>query len=240
MPSRIDPRVADLLRAGRIRVALFPPQYSRDQSSGELKGVWTSIARAFAACLGIELVLVEKATPADMVEGLKACACDVGFLGFDASRVGDVEGFSPPFIRVDYTYLVPARSAIRCAADADRRGVRVAVVRGHASTLALARMCERAELVNSDTPDSAFDLLRTRRADAWASIRPALLDYSARLAGSRVLDDSYGANLPAMVVAKGQAARLAYISEFIQDAKASGLVQRAVDEAGAPGIRVAD
>jgi polar amino acid transport system substrate-binding protein len=234
-----DSRVVDLVRAGTIRVGLFPPQYTKDPATGELKGVWADIARAFAARLGVELVLIEHPTPFKMVDCLKAGGCDVGFLGFDPSRAADVEGFSPPFIEVDYTYLVPADSSIRRAADADRPEVRIAVVRGHASTLTLSRIRKQADLVSVDTPDSAFDLLRTRRVDAWASMRPALLDYSARFPGSRVLQDRYGANLPAVVVAKGQAARLTYISEFIEEAKASGMVQRAIEQAGLRGIQVA-
>ena len=38
---------------------------------------------------------------------------------------------------------------------------------------------------------------------------------------------------------KGQAGRLAYLTEFVEQAKASGLVQRALDRAGWRGIRVA-
>ena len=54
-----------------------------------------------------------------------------------------------------------------------------------------------------------------------------------------MLEDSYGTNFPALVVAKGQDARLAYISEFVEQAKASGLVRRAIDRAGKSGYRVA-
>ena len=93
--------------------------------------------------------------------------------------------------------------------------------------------------MDAETADAAFDLLRTGRADAWASVRPALLDYSGRLSGSRVLADSYGTNLPALVVAKGQTARLAYLSEFIEEAKASGLVRRALDEMGLTASQIA-
>ena len=32
-----DPRVADLVQAGKIRVALFPPQYTEDPATGELR-----------------------------------------------------------------------------------------------------------------------------------------------------------------------------------------------------------
>jgi polar amino acid transport system substrate-binding protein len=233
-----DRRVADLVRSGRVRVALFPPQYTKDPVNGELKGIWADLARAFAARLGIEITLIETANPARMLECLGAGACDAAFLGFDPTRAAEVEGFSPPFIEVDYTYLVPEHSSIRDAADADRPGVRIAVVAGHASTLTLARLRRHAELVDRETPESAFVLLQAGRADAWASIRPALLDYSTRLPGSRVLPDRFGANLPAMVVAKGKVEWLEYVHEFIEDAKASGLVQRAVERAGARGVRV--
>jgi polar amino acid transport system substrate-binding protein len=134
---------------------------------------------------------------------------------------------------------VPAGSSIRRAADADRRGLRVAVVQAHASTLTLTRMRKQAELVSVDTPDSGFELLRTGRVDAWASARHLLADYSAQLPGSRVLKDRYGVNRPAVVVAKGQAARLAYISEFIEEIKASGFVRQAIARSGWRGVRVA-
>src|SRR4030095_6573516 len=232
-----DPRVADLVRAGKVRMALFPPQYTKDTATGELKGVWADVARAFAARVGVELVLVEHPTPPRMVECLKAGACDVGFLGFDPARAADVEGFSPPFIEFDYTYLVPPHSLIRSHADADRPGVRIAVVHAHASTLALTRIRKQAELVSVDTPDSAFDLLRTGRVDAWASARLALVDYSAQVAISRVLEDRYGATRPAVVVAKGKAALLAYISEFIEEIKASGFVQQAITRSGWRGVQ---
>jgi polar amino acid transport system substrate-binding protein len=70
-----------------------------------------------------------------------------------------------------------------------------------------------------------------------ASVRAALLDYSTQLPGSRVLEEPYGANRITMVVAKGQAGRLAYISEFIEEAKASGLVQRAIERGGSGGYQ---
>src|SRR5438105_3249521 len=62
-----DPRVADLVRVGKVRIALFPPQFTKDPATGELKGVWADVARAFAARVGVELVLVERPTPPNMV-----------------------------------------------------------------------------------------------------------------------------------------------------------------------------
>ena len=234
-----DPRIADLVRAGKIRVGLFPPQYVRDPASGEPCGVLIEIVRALGAHIGVEVIVVERPTPSQTVDCLNGGACDIASLGFDPSRVAQVGGFTPPLLRVDYTYLVPARSSIRGTVDIDRPGLRIAAVRDHASTLALRRLLRHAEQLGAETADAAFELLRSGYADAWASVRPALLDYSGRLSGSRVLADSYGANHPALIVAKGKTARLAYLSEFIEEAKTSGLVQRAIERAGQAGYEMA-
>ena len=232
-----DPRVADLIRAGKLRVGLFPPQYTKDPVTGELSSVWVEIARALAARIGIQVVLLEYPTPPHVVECLKAHACDVVFLPLD-SRAAEVGGFSSPFIEFDFTYLVPAGSLIQSIADADRPGIRIAVVRNHASTAALNSVLKQAKLVYAETPDRTFDLLRTGDADVMASARSTLLEYSTKLPGSRVLKDRYGATLNRVVVPKDRAGRLAYINEFVEEAKASGLVQQAIDRAGPRGVQV--
>jgi len=51
------------------------------------------------------------------------------------------------------------------------------------------------------------------------------------------LGDYYGVNRITMVVAKSQVGRLSYISEFIEEAKASGLIQRAIERDGSGGYQ---
>ena len=59
--------------------------------------------------------------------------------------------------------------------------------------------------------------------------RPSLIAESAELPGSRVVGDGFGEIYSAMAVPKGHAERLAYINEFIEDAKASGLVNHIIE-----------
>ena len=92
------------------------------------------------------------------MEGLKAGACDMGFGAMDESRISEMD-FSPAVLQFDFTYLVTVDSSIQSAADA-------AVVRNHASTLCLNRVRKHAELISAETPDLAFDLLRSGDADA--------------------------------------------------------------------------
>jgi polar amino acid transport system substrate-binding protein len=120
-------------------------------------------------------------------------------------HVGD---FSSPYMQFEYTLLAPAGSSIRRFADADRTGVRIAAVRNHASTNTLIPLLKQAELVYAETPDPTFNLMRDGRADVMASVRPTLLDYSAKLPGSRVLEDHYGANFNRIVILKGNPGRV--------------------------------
>jgi polar amino acid transport system substrate-binding protein len=234
----IDPRVADLVRTGQVRVAMFPPQFTKNTATGELGGWGLELARALGARLGIEAATILKPGPDGVLECLKADLCDAGFL-VNSPMWADVVDFSHPFLEQEFTFLIPAGSAIRRVADVDRPEVRVAVVRNHGSTLALARILKQAKTVSADTLDGAFALLRDGQADAFASTRPQLLDDSTRLPGSIVLEDRYGVNFSVLAVPKNRAGRLAYVNEFIQEAKMSGLLRSAIIEhAGWRGVRV--
>jgi polar amino acid transport system substrate-binding protein len=238
-----DAAVAELVRAGKIRVALFLPQYVKDEATGELQGLGTGYAAMqitplLAARLGIAMEVVGYRTPASVVECLKAGACDVAFLGIEPSRVRELD-FSPAIFEFDYTYLIPAGSNIRNAADADRPGVDIAVVEGHASALALAKTLQHARMISAKMPDEAFDNLRAGKAHALACPRDVLLDYAAKLPGSRVLADAYGINRIGIAIRKGDAGRLAWISAFVEQIKASGFVQRLVESEHLRGFRVA-
>ena len=233
-----DPQVVDLVRAGNIRVGLFASfVYTKNPATGELRGVGIEIARALAARLGVEVLLVERSDPSEIVECLKAGTCDVALLGITAGRAAEVD-FSPPYLQADLTYLVPAGSSVRRVADADQPGVRIAVVRNHAMDFALRGKLKQAEPVYTETPGAAFDLLRTGHVTVQAGIRPGLLTYSSQLPGSRVLEDRFGANVIGMAVRKGQGGWLSYVSEFITESKTSGFVQQAMERAGMRGIEV--
>jgi polar amino acid transport system substrate-binding protein len=233
-----DPRVADLAKAGEIRVGLFPPQSSKDPKMGEQKSAWSEVARALATRIGVRVVFVHHPTPPNVIECLKAGACDIIFLPRD-DRAADVGDFSAPYMQFEYTLLVPVGSSIRTVHDADRAEIRIAAVRNHASTNTLLDQIKYAKFVYAETPEPTFGLLRSGNAEAMASTRPVLQEFSAQLAGSRVLETYYGANLNRIVVPKGNAGRLAYVNEFVEEAKRSGLVQKAIDGGGQPGITVA-
>ena len=236
-----DSRVADIVRAGKVRVGVgvVAPHWAvKDPQTGQLRGVAVDIARALAKRIGVELVTVEYPSPPAVLSGLKDSAWDVGFLAIDPSRA-TVLDFSPPYLQIDATYLVPDGSSIQNVADADQPGVRIAVTSRSVEEIVLSRSLKRAELRSVDTISAGFDLVREKKADALAAPRPALLPLSSRLSGSRVLEDRFHAAFGAMAVPKGQTARLSYIAEFAEEIKTSGLVQRAIEGGNVRGVQVA-
>ena len=232
-----DSRTADLAQAGAIRLALFLPQYTKDAATGAVHGlgpgvVMLDIARALADRLNAKLLIVEQPTPRAALDCIKAGGCEFAFLGIEPSRAAEID-FTPAVFQFDYSFLVPAASSLRHFADVDRAGIRIAVVRNHASTMALTRMAKHAELVGFDLPDDTFDALRDGKAEAFAAPRQILVEYSEKLPGSRVLDEGYGVNRVGIAVAKHRPGLRAYLADFVDEFEGFG-ADRAADRGSRP------
>jgi polar amino acid transport system substrate-binding protein len=235
-----DPRIADLVKAGRVRVGIGLGGYGsaiKDPVTGEVRGPSVDLGRALAARIGVALQTVEYIRSGAVLEGVRTNAWDVAFLQIDPDRATEAD-YSFPFSQTDFTYLVRPGSSIRTVADADQPGVRIAVPRGEASELYLKRIIKRAELVRTDSIPAAVNLLRTGGADAHAGLRYNLIIDAARLPGSRVLEDRFAVVYRGALVPKGHAGRLAYVNEFIEEAKASGLIKQIIGRHGLRGVKV--
>jgi polar amino acid transport system substrate-binding protein len=208
----------------------------KSPTTGEVRGPTLDLGRALAARIGVDLVAIEYPRPGAVIEGAGSNAWDVAFLVVDANRAKQAD-FSRLYLQTDSTYLVLAGSSIHNVADADQPGIRIAAPRGDGSDLELTRVLKRAELVRTDTIAAALELVRVGKADARGGPRPVLLAESAELPDSRVLDDGFTVVSYAALVPKGAGGRLAYVNEFIDEAKATGLVKRIIESAGLRGDR---
>ena len=123
-----DPRIADIVKRGEIRVALYVPQYSRDPATGELRGWTIDLVAALGARMGVKGVPVEHPTPPQAVASVASGNCDTSILGVEKVRGVSVD-YSPGLLEADYTLVVPAGSQVHSVADADRPGVRIEIGR---------------------------------------------------------------------------------------------------------------
>jgi polar amino acid transport system substrate-binding protein len=240
-PAPTPAQKTELAPTGTLRVAVFtgnPVLGSRDKETGEVSGTTATLGRELAKGAGVPVKIIGYGAIAKLVDDAKTGEWDVAVVAFDPSRRNIVD-FAPPHIVVDLTYLVAPGSAIRSVPDADKPGVSIAAARGAATTLFLERTLKQAKVVQADNEPAAFGLIRDGRAQVYAQNRYLLLGLAGGLPGARVLEDRFAAAEMCLVVPKGRPAALAYLSEFVEQAKQSGAVQRAIDEAKLRGVSVA-
>jgi len=84
-----DPRVADLVQAGKIRVAVFLPQYSKDPKNGALRGIGMGfVAIEMGRALAARLAAL-RLQPSEIATGLATCDLSVAVSGAADAQIRD-------------------------------------------------------------------------------------------------------------------------------------------------------
>src|SRR5215468_1461689 len=234
----------ELAPAGKLRVAVaVGPAPSalwavRDAATGKPRGVTVSLGRAMAQKLDVPVELVEYASSGEIIAATNRGAWDVTFVPVDDERKKTVD-FGSPYHLLQSTYLVAPGSPIKSLDEVNRPGVRIAGVEGTATFRASTRFAPHATPVAVKGPDEAIALIRAGKADAIALSRETIVALLDVLPGSRVLDGGFLNSTTAVAVAKNKPAALAAVTAFIEEAKSSGLIRRALDSMGLKSSQVA-
>lgn len=232
---------SELAPTGTLRVGLNMSNFlltAKDPATGEIRGVAVDLGRELGKRLGVGVEVVPYPNPGALADAAKSGAWDVGFLGAEPQRANEID-FTAAYVEIEATYLVPPGSSLKTIADVDRKGVRIAVAEKSAYELYLTRSLKNAELVRIKGPDNAFKALVEDKLDALAGLRPRLMADHEKLPGLRVLDGNFTAVQQAAGTPKGRPAGAKYLSAFIEDVKASGLVARTIEKNGVRGLTVA-
>src|SRR5262249_31064188 len=135
--------------------------------------------------------------------------------------------------------LVPANSRLRTIADVDQDGVRVAAPARANYELYLSRSLKRANLVRADNAEAAFKLLAERRVEALPGVSQPPVSRAEELTGARMIVGGCMAVPRWVGRPKGRDAGFAYLRAFVEEAKASGMVARSIQNTGYRGVSVA-
>lgn len=234
----------ELAPTGKLRVAIaVGPSASalwtvRDAATGKPKGVPVELGTAMAAKLGVPVELVEYASSGEIVSSRDKGVWDVTFVPVDDDRKQAID-FGAPYHLLQSTYLIAPGSTIKTLAEANRAGVRIGIVDGTATGRASVAASPNATTVKFKHPDEAIALMKAGQIDAIALSRESVGGLVDALPGSRVLDEAFLNSTTAVAVPQNKPAARAYVTEFIEEAKASGLVRRALDAMGLKTSQVA-
>jgi polar amino acid transport system substrate-binding protein len=225
----------------RVGVAFAPsptPLFVVKDAHGEAKGVPLVLAAALAKELGVESEIVVMATTGELTEACKSGAIDIGFMPVDEERRKAVD-FSPPYFVIESTYLVAGRPDIKSLADVDRSDVTVVGINGSTTMRSATKSLSTAHVVAAKSVDEAMAMMKAGSAQAFALTHDSLPALQKQLPGSRIMDGAFQVTGVAIAVQKNRPEALAYVTDFMKNAKASGMVRRVLDDAGFKDVPVA-
>ena len=228
---------------GKLRVGVvFAPAASAffvvKDASGEPHGVTVDLAIELAKKLGVPVEFMLAANSGLVTDATESGAVDVSFMPVDEERKKRVD-FGPAYFMIESTYLASAASGIKTVAEVDRPNVRVVGIANTTTIRAATRSLKTTTISAAASVEEAMALLRAGKADAFALSRDSLPPLAAQLPGSRIVDGGFQQTAIAIAVPKNRPNALAYVTAFLQQAKASGSVRRALDKAGFPNEPVA-
>lgn len=239
-PSVTSQVRSELAPTGKLRVGINYGNalFAKRDATGEGSGIAIDLARELGRQIGAPVEILGFDSGGQMTAGLKRGGWDIAFMAYEPEREAEV-AFAGAFAEIESTYLVPAGSPLRNAAEVDREGVRVAVSAGGGNDLFLSRTLKRAQLVRATGSAATLKMFITDKVEALAGLKPNLIEQSAKLPGSRVLDGRYTVIPYSAGTAKGREAGNRYLRDFIEEAKTSGLIARSIEKNGIRGVSVA-
>jgi polar amino acid transport system substrate-binding protein len=234
--SDLAPTATGVLRAG-INLSNFL-LVTKVNSTGDPEGVAPDLAGEVAMRLGVSVKYVTFKSPGELADAIAKDVWDIGLIGAEPQRAETI-AFTSAYAEIDATYLVPSDSRLNAIADVDSEGVRIAVTARSAYGLWLDRNIKHAELIRSDTLDSAYEEFVNAKLSALAGLRPRLLSDLGKLPGSRILDGRFMSVQQAIGTSRKNPAGAAFLRGFVEEAKASGLVARLIERHNVRGLSVA-
>lgn len=233
----------ELAPNGKLRIAIAiapaPSAQFAIKDGNAYRGVAVILGEALARKIGVPSELVVFNGSGEVQNSAASGTWDVAFMPVDEERKKFVD-FGNAYHILQSTYLVAPGARIASVADANAPGVRIGGVANTATFRTSSRTAPRATHTAFDKADEAVAALRDGKVDAIAFSRESLTGLQAKVPGSRILDGGFMNSTTSIALPKGKpAAALRYASEFIEEAKASGLVRKAFDEMGLKSSQVA-
>jgi polar amino acid transport system substrate-binding protein len=232
----------DVAPGGTLRAIYLgtnPAQASRDPATGAVRGPAYELARELARRNNVPLEFNPIAGPPAVIEAVKNGAADIGFVAYEATRLGTVE-FSQTYMLVRQSFLVLDGSPIKAIAEIDRAGQKIAGTVNDSITLCMKRILKQATVVElENNPAELSKALTARTVDALGANRQRLTTLSTATPGTRLLPDDLF-NVPQnIVVPKDRSMALAAVNALIDELRTSGFLQGAIERGGAIGVAVA-
>lgn len=233
--------IKELTPTGTLRVGINLSNFllvTGRTASGDPEGVSPDMGAELARRLGVPVTFVPYKTPGELADAVERGEWDIGNIGAEPQRAAKI-AFSTAYCEIEATYLVPAGSRLKSMRDVDQPGVTIACGARTAYGLWLERNIKHATIDWAQGLDASYDTFVSKRLDALAGLKPKLLSEVQKLPGATIIDGYFMTVQQAIGTPKKNSAAAPFLQAFVDEAKASGFVQRLIDKHKVKGLSVA-
>ena len=192
-------------------------------------GVSPDMAQELADKLNLQLKLIPYTTPGEIADDAENDKWDICNIGAEPQRAEKIN-FSAAYAEIQATYIVQSNSKINNILDVDKIGNKICVASRTAYGLWLERNIHNAELIQVEGVDSSFDVFLNENLDALAGLRPALIDDVKKISGAKILEGQFMSVQQAIGTSIQNIHSSIYITEFVEEMKKTGFVQKLIDK----------
>lgn len=237
--SGLDVREARdaLAPTGVLRVGVYrgsPSSFVQGATPAEAKGVGYDLGKELAHRLDVPFQPMIFASNDEIFAAMKKGEVDITFTNASPERKAFLD-FSPTYMNVEKSMLVPAGSPLKTLDDFRKPGVTVGASRGSSTKEELLPLYPDLRIETVPTLGDAQRLLAAHQLDAFATNKAILFEISDHLPGSTVIPGHWGMEHFGAGIPKDHHRGLPYLDSFVQDALASGLVKKVILHAGLRG-----
>ncbi len=231
----------EIVPTGKLRMGINGANatlYAR-AADGSAAGIAADLGKFIAGKLGVPFEPLVYSGAATYTASFGTGEWDLIVTGRNPLAAQRVD-FIGDVILIDYVYLAAPGRPFGGPAEVDRAGVKIGVPRNASADAFLSQRLKAAELVRlPGDMDTAAAMLRDGKIDLYASGGDSLQRIEDRVPGSKIIG-TFETVAFAISTAKGWSPEAkARLTQLVNEAKAAGIVQKAIGASGRKGVRAA-
>jgi polar amino acid transport system substrate-binding protein len=208
-----------------------------------LGGVAEPVARFIGQKLGMAVESVMYPNPEAYLQSFGKGEWDIA-IGPRVLAPADMADSTADLWVISLVYIAAPGKEFPDIASVDKAGVKIGTIRGAPSDRVLTREIKAAEIVRIPLSQTiaadAADLLRSGKADVFGADSGVGYPAAEILPGAKIVPGTFAMVRVAAALPKGRsAATQAALSTLLEEAKQTGVVQKAIGAKGLKGVNVA-
>jgi len=226
---------SEIAPGGKLRVGMI--------AITVLGGVGELVAEFIGRQLGTPVELVMYPNPDTYLQSFGKGEWDIA-IGPRVLAPADKADSTPDLWIINLVYVAAPGKEFPDVASVDKAGVKIGTIRGAPSDRVLTREIKAAEIVRIPlSPTIAADaaeLLRSGKANVFGADSGVGYPAAEALPGAKIVPGAFGTVLVAAALPKGRSLTAqALLATLVDEAKHTGVVQKAIDAKGLKGVNVA-